>query len=180
MKIARDESFIHYVHHKASIQILSMPPEFKNQTIWGQNVPQGLKEECSEVVRKSLGEQSEGLEIEAYRLCWYVIPRPYLPSKVELLIFSTRDSFTPDQNMIISPHPHCRNLYFALGGSFHSWKFLPNIGSYVVQMLHGKLEPEKAKRWAWDRPSADGAHGKLTPKRDLTDIFGYSDLIQQI
>jgi hypothetical protein len=47
-------------------------------------------------------------------------------------------------------------------------------------MLQGKLEPEKAKKWAWERPSADGAHGKLTPKRDLTDIVGYSDLIQQV
>ncbi len=53
-----------------------MPPEFKNQTVWGQNVPQGLKEECKEVLRQSLGEQSEGLEIEAYRLCWYVIHSP--------------------------------------------------------------------------------------------------------
>ena len=90
----------------------------------------------------------------------------------------TRDSFTPDQSLIISPHPHCRNLYFALGGSFHSWKFLPIIGSYVVQMLHGELEPEKAKKWAWDRASAGGAHGTLAPKRDLTDILGYSEMIQ--
>jgi hypothetical protein len=76
LKIARDESFSHYVDHKASNQKLSMPPEFKNQTVWGQNVPQGLKEECKEVLRQSLGEQSEGLEIEAYRLCWYVIHSP--------------------------------------------------------------------------------------------------------
>lgn len=80
LKIARDESFSHYVHHKASDQTLSVPPKFKNQTAWGPNVPQGLKEECKEILRKSLGEQAEGLEIESYRLCWYVVslPRPLI------------------------------------------------------------------------------------------------------
>ena len=72
MKIARDESFSHYVHHEASNQKISVPPESINQTVWGQNVPQGLKDECNEVVRRSLGEKADGLEIEAYRLCWYV------------------------------------------------------------------------------------------------------------
>lgn len=90
----------------------------------------------------------------------------------------TRDSFTPDQGLIISPHPHCGNLYFALRGSFHSWKLLPTIGSYVVQMLQGTLETEKVEKWAWDRVGSDGAHGKLKPKEDLADIPGYSKLIQ--
>ncbi|CAF9910167.1 MAG: hypothetical protein HETSPECPRED_009633 [Heterodermia speciosa] len=160
MKIARDESFSHYVQHEASNQKISIPPESRSQTVWGQDVPQGLKDECNEVVRRSLGEKAEGLEIEAYRLCW--------------------DAFTPDQGLIISPHSHCRNLYFALGGSFHSWKLLPTIGSYIVQMLHGELEPGKAEKWAWDRVSEDGAHGKLQPKRDLVDIPGYSELMQQV
>lgn len=72
MKIARDESFSHNIQHEASHQKFSTPPELKNQTVWGQNVPQGLKEECTEILRKSLGELAEGLDIEAYRLCWYV------------------------------------------------------------------------------------------------------------
>ena len=42
MNIARDESFAHYVHHEASNQTLSIPPQFIDQTICGQNVPQGL------------------------------------------------------------------------------------------------------------------------------------------
>ena len=46
-------------------------------------------------------------------------------------------------------------------------------------MLHGKLEAEKAEKWAWDRVSNDGAHGKLKPQRDLTDILGYSDMMQE-
>ena len=47
-------------------------------------------------------------------------------------------------------------------------------------MLHGELEPDKAEKWAWDRVGNDGAHGKLKPKRDLTDILGYSALMQQV
>ena len=47
-------------------------------------------------------------------------------------------------------------------------------------MLHGELEPGKAEKWAWDRVSEDGAHGKLQPKRDLVDIHGYSELMQQV
>lgn len=72
LRMTRDETFSHYIHHKASNQTLSVPPKFKNRLIWGQDVPQGLKDECREVLRKSLGEQAEGLEIEHHRLCWYV------------------------------------------------------------------------------------------------------------
>ena len=72
LKIARDESFSHIIQHEASNRRFSTPPEFRNQTVWGQNVPRGLKQECYEIVRKSLGDLAEGLDIEAYRLCWYV------------------------------------------------------------------------------------------------------------
>lgn len=83
LKVTRDESFSHYVHHQASNQKLSTPPESKNQTIWGQNVPEGLKDECAKIIHKSLGERAAGLKIEAYRLCWYVTPFP--PSLTDLL-----------------------------------------------------------------------------------------------
>ena len=81
-----------------------------------------------------------------------------------------RDAITPDQDFIISAHPHCGSLYIASGGSFHSWKFLPIIGEYVVQMLDGSLDEEKASRWAWDRNSGDGVMTAYLPKRDLKDL----------
>ncbi|KAH7113429.1 hypothetical protein EDB81DRAFT_873546 [Dactylonectria macrodidyma] len=43
----------------------------------------------------------------------------------------------PTHDFVISPHPHCNNLYLATGGSFHGWKFLPAIGGYVVDMIQG-------------------------------------------
>lgn len=62
-----------------------------------------------------------------------------------------RDATTRGHDFIISPHPRCKNLLIATGGSFHGWKFFPIIGEYVVKMLQGKLEPEYADIWAWDR-----------------------------
>ena len=78
-----------------------------------------------------------------------------------------REGFTPNQDFVISSHPHCQNLYIATAGSFHGWKFLPIIGDYVVKLLDGKLEENLMKRWAWDRAQEGGVHEKVTPKREL-------------
>lgn len=77
---------------------------------------------------------------------------------------------TPNQDFIITSHPHCANLFVATGGSFHGWKFLPTIGQYVVELLDGVLDPALVKRWAWDRENKGSAHGDLLPILDLKDI----------
>jgi sarcosine oxidase/L-pipecolate oxidase len=83
----------------------------------------------------------------------------------------SRDAVTPTQDFIITPHPHCQNLYLATGGSFHGWKFMPIIGRYVLEMLDGTLDPELAKRWAWDRKNeAGGAHAHLLPTLEIRDL----------
>jgi sarcosine oxidase/L-pipecolate oxidase len=43
-------------------------------------------------------------------------------------------------------------------------------------MLHGKLDSEKARRWAWDRPNEGSALPAYSPRRDLKDIEGYEDV----
>lgn len=68
----------------------------------------------------------------------------------------SRDASTPTHDFLITPHPHCEGLYVATGGSFHGWKFLPVIGDYIVDMLHGLLGADYANRWAWDQKSGDG------------------------
>lgn len=83
-----------------------------------------------------------------------------------------RDSVTPNQDFIISPHPACKGLYIAGGGSFHSWKFLPTIGKYVVQMLKGQLASEPAEKWAWDRKDEGAACEMYIPQKDLKDFDG--------
>jgi sarcosine oxidase / L-pipecolate oxidase len=64
-------------------------------------------------------------------------------------------------------------LFLATGGSFHSWKFLPILGEYVVALLQGKLDAALQKRWAWDRDQEGGSHQHLTPKRDWKDLVDY-------
>jgi sarcosine oxidase/L-pipecolate oxidase len=81
-----------------------------------------------------------------------------------------RDAITPSQDLIIGEHPHSKHLYIASGGSFHSWKFLPIIGKYAVQMTEGTLSPELAKVWAWDREDKGSAHERLLPHREMKDV----------
>jgi sarcosine oxidase/L-pipecolate oxidase len=79
---------------------------------------------------------------------------------------------------VICPHPGAQGLFIASGGSFHGWKFLPNIGKYITQMLDGSLDERKATRWAWDR-SNEGANCVMyLPSRDLKDIRGYVDALE--
>lgn len=81
-----------------------------------------------------------------------------------------RDAVTPNQDFIICAHPHSQNLYIASGGSFHAWKFMPSIGGYVEKMIKGNLDPDMAKRWAWDRANSGGACAVYLPTRDLGGV----------
>jgi sarcosine oxidase/L-pipecolate oxidase len=71
---------------------------------------------------------------------------------------------------VICEHPHSKGLYIIAGGSFHSWKFLPTIGKYVVQMIDGTLDPELAHRWAWDRDNDKSELDFMWPEREMKDI----------
>jgi sarcosine oxidase/L-pipecolate oxidase len=79
----------------------------------------------------------------------------HLPVRNSLI--RLRDAITPNQDFVITSHPRCDNLFIATTGSFHGWKFLPTIGSYVVDLLDGKLDPALVKRWAWDRENEGAA-----------------------
>jgi sarcosine oxidase / L-pipecolate oxidase len=85
-----------------------------------------------------------------------------------------RDAITKSQDWIISPHEACQNLFIATGGSFHAWKFLPILGSNIVDMMDGTLSPEKVRRWGWSgkHPAEGGACESYIPKRDMKDIIG--------
>lgn len=73
------------------------------------------------------------------------------------------------------PDPRLGNLYLAIGGSFHSWKFLPIIGKYVVNVLNGVSNgEEKDQNWMWKSEGWDegrrGAYKKVIPRRELKDL----------
>ncbi|KAI0877796.1 sarcosine oxidase [Hypoxylon argillaceum] len=153
IKFNYEVSFTNNLLHQPSGKVISVPPSRPSRSTWGQDVPQGLKDEIHTVMRHIYGHRVKLLKIDGYRM----------------------DCVTPNQDWIIARHPQVNSLYFATGGSFHSWKFMPTIGRYAVQMVKGELSDELSSRWAWDRPTDGGALPEHLPKRDLKDIAGYSE-----
>ncbi|PIG82777.1 sarcosine oxidase [Aspergillus arachidicola] len=115
------------------------------------NAPPGLQEDSINLIRPRLPQVLDGgRKPDYYRLCW--------------------DSITPDQQPLITRHPNpsLANLYFAVGGSFHCYKFLPTIGKYVANVLSGVGNGlQKDQAWAWKptHESKRGVHEKLVPTR---------------
>ncbi|KAI9757025.1 MAG: hypothetical protein M1835_000683 [Candelina submexicana] len=140
-------------HHR-----ISVPPD-RSQNI----VPTSLKKSAINFVERAMPQLLEGgREVEYWRLCW--------------------DSITPSQNQLITRHPHPQlgNLYLAVGGSFHSWKFLPTIGRYVVNVLEGRSNGEEMdRRWGWKmeggeegwgQGKGEGVHEKSVPRWELREL----------
>jgi sarcosine oxidase / L-pipecolate oxidase len=129
---------------------ISAPP-FRDQTI----VPEKLKQESLKIIHQRVPRiLDNGRKVDEWRLCW--------------------DAVSPDQHWLLTQHPDPRlsNLYFATGGSLHSWKFLPTVGTYIVNVLNSKSNgEEKDKAWKWKREWTDrGAHEKVMPKGELGDF----------
>ncbi|KAF5862942.1 hypothetical protein ETB97_010983 [Aspergillus alliaceus] len=120
------------------------------------NAPPGLQEDSINLIKPRLPQVLDGgRKPDSYRMCW--------------------DSITPDQQPLIARHPDSRlsNLYFAVGGSFHCYKFLPTIGQYVANVLDGVSNgPEKDQAWRWKpiHDSSGGIHEKLVPTRLFHDF----------
>lgn len=101
--------------------------------------------------------EKNGREVDWWRLCW--------------------DSITPTQNQLICHHPNpslC-NLYLTVGGSFHSYKFLPTIGKYVANVIQGVSNGgEKDRAWEWKQTGspekAEMAHANVIPRREFKDL----------
>ena len=148
-KFTNANTFKHTISNAAGRK-LSVPPA-RDQSL----VPAKLKQESIDLIRMRVPQiLDHGRLPDYWRLCW--------------------DAVSPDQNQLICRHPDPRlsNLYFATAGSFHSWKFLPIIGKYVVNVLHGKSNGEvKDKAWQWKKEwSPHGAHEKVLPRGELRDF----------
>ncbi|KAH8431425.1 NAD(P)/FAD-dependent oxidoreductase [Aspergillus melleus] len=127
-------------------------PSSKSQ--W--EVPKNLQEDSMPQIRARLPQLVEnGRRPDFYRICW--------------------DSISSDQHprIIRHPDPNLANLYLAVGGSFHSYKFLPTIGTYVANVLNGTGNGlQKDEAWAWKQSHASerGVHESLVPKNELADF----------
>ncbi|KAL3477233.1 FAD dependent oxidoreductase [Aspergillus californicus] len=121
--------------------------------------PQGLQEDMLASVRARLPQfLDDGRKPDSYRLCW--------------------DSISANQHPVIARHPDHRldNLYLAVGGSFHFYKFLPTVGKYVANVLDGVGNgTEKDEMWSWKKESTGtserGVHASLVPKREFKDFL---------
>ncbi|KAI9319906.1 FAD dependent oxidoreductase-domain-containing protein [Dichotomocladium elegans] len=82
--------------------------------------------------------ETSSLDISYSRVCWY--------------------SDTADGHFLITPHPKLQNLIIASGDSGHGMKFLPIIGTKIVEIIEGK-ETEYSKLWRW----------RDTLKREISD-----------
>ncbi|KAL1955447.1 hypothetical protein VTO42DRAFT_8540 [Malbranchea cinnamomea] len=78
---------------------------------------------------------ADGIKISLTRICWYT------------------DSF--DNHFVIDRVPRTEGLMVATGGSGHAFKYLPNIGNWVVDVLEGVgLERPVIKAWRWRKLEA--------------------------
>lgn len=75
LKFCRDLSFTNPIHHPASGQTISVPSFIRRETQWTTpaNVPPALRQELYGVMRGIYGHEADGLALESFRLCWYVL-----------------------------------------------------------------------------------------------------------
>lgn len=129
--------------------MISAPPQGPFQGQW--DVPPQFHYEMKRGREVIFGDKADQFDFDKYRFCW--------------------DAISVDDNFFISPHPASQSLYIATVGSFHSFKFLPIIGKYVVQMLAGELAEEHRLRWDWDR-ELKSDRGDYWPRRDWKEVVG--------
>ncbi|KAK4499230.1 hypothetical protein PRZ48_009743 [Zasmidium cellare] len=125
------------------------------------NIPDALKRETEAIMSsKLLQEFTRGKKPDHWRICY--------------------DAQTPTEDLLMCKHPHPKlnNLYLAVGGSFHSYKFMPVAGKYFINILNGESNgDEKDKAWGW-KTDADWndvrefglLSGKAVAKVELRDL----------
>ncbi|KIW76373.1 hypothetical protein Z517_11119 [Fonsecaea pedrosoi CBS 271.37] len=82
-------------------------------------------------IREFLPEMvEEGIDVQLTRLCWYT------------------DSF--DNHYLIDSLPGQESVLVATGGSGHAFKYLPNIGKWVVDIIEGvDMDRQLVRSWKW-------------------------------
>ncbi|KAJ5525926.1 FAD dependent oxidoreductase [Penicillium frequentans] len=150
IKFTSTASFKNTVHTDNG-QTISIPP------VHQRAISDGLRRQTVDSMKNRLPQLFvKNHEVDHFRLCW--------------------DAITPSQDPLITrhPHPQLSNLYLAVGGSFHCWKFLPIIGRYVTNMIYGLSNgADRDKAWGWkdeqDR-RVRGVHDSLIPSTELRDF----------
>ena len=80
---------------------------------------------------------------------------------------------TPYQYPLVDEAPKNPGLFFVVGGSYHGYKFLPNMGAAVVERLRGQSSSKPVidrlmKKWSWERPGAQiEIHKETVPQESV-------------
>ncbi|KAI1445101.1 fructosyl amino acid oxidase [Annulohypoxylon stygium] len=81
---------------------------------------------------------------------------------------------TADGALLICEHPKWKNFILATGDSGHTFKLLPIIGKYVVELIEGTLSEDLKDTWKW-RPGGDALKSRReAPAKDLADMPGWN------
>ncbi|KAI5920123.1 putative sarcosine oxidase [Camillea tinctor] len=95
----------------------------------------GFPEQAHKVIKDFLDEYlpelaEEGIGISHTRICWYT------------------DSF--DNHFVVDYVPGTEGLMVATGGSGHAFKYLPNVGNWVVDVIENvKTDRPAIQAWRW-------------------------------
>lgn len=103
-------------------------PDIRHQ----KQVPSELVRRSEKIIKSNLPDWAQSRTPEHWRICY--------------------DAVTPTEDWVLSQHPDGRlkNMFVAVGGSFHSYKFLPVAGKYLLNVLNGRSNGEEMDQaWKW-------------------------------
>jgi sarcosine oxidase/L-pipecolate oxidase len=118
---------------------ITAPPEMDQAS-----VPDALRKESAEIMRKAMPHFTSTHTPSRWRICF--------------------DAVTPTEDWLLCRHPHpsLENLVIATGGSFHSYKFLPVAGKYVLKVLQNEsCGADKDRAWKWKSDEERDIEGGL-------------------
>lgn len=110
--------------------------------------------------------------------------RKYAPKLAHHKLFDHKACWiadTSDSHLIIDAVPGHLELYVATGDSGHAFKFLPNIGKYVLAKLEDRLDQEMSYCWRWKENAtkfnaADCSWRVVDKELDFADIHFAEEL----
>jgi sarcosine oxidase/L-pipecolate oxidase len=80
------------------------------------------------------------------------------------ILTSISELLTLKQYPILDQVPGVQGLHLAVGGLYHSFKFLPVFGNIVVAYLWG-IRSGVSKRWGWNRTEEKtSVYSEILPK----------------
>lgn len=90
---------------------------------------------------------------ESYVFHFRKLLNKYTPSLKNHEFFGSKVCWygdTENSQFLIDRVPNYNNLYIATGDSGHGYKFFPNIGKYIFQMIDGTLDIDIKDSWKWE------------------------------